>query len=262
MLLAQYAGEIMTATAVLAVQAAYGFAAPRLSGWSESRRVRRRVAQLCREIDGRVPGWSDRDLWAAPESAPRHLTGPARVRVALSAAPALSPGATGSPPLRIAGPPAAAVQPIQPASPPPGMVAAPGPACFERVPSVARVPLKPHLEMRPIDHVREFLSFVRDTQLGKHPKTGRWECRRDSDQWVAAYHAWAESRAIKVIPEWQLLGLLGQQAGVEKKRDRLKDAHGRVPKTDGGSPVRAYYYTITEVALETQAAAPRARRAA
>lgn len=252
-----YTGEIITATAILAVQAVYGFAGPRVAVWLESRRHRRRAAALARAVAAGVPAAVISrhpviDDWAESEP-PRR----ARVRPAPGIAPAASPGATRSPPLRLAGP-----VPVQPP-------VAPAVACdegraapvqTERM-AVLRVPLKPHLEMRAIDHVREFLSEVRANQMGKSPKTGRWECRRDSAQWLKVYHAWAESRALKTIPEWQFLGLLSEQAGVEKTRDRLKDAQGRVIKTATGSPVRSYFYTVFEVAVPVCEPARRRRAA-
>lgn len=259
MLLEAYTGEILTATATLAVQAVYGLACPRLQAWAESRRHKRRAKALALAAQARVPEVPPADTWAA-ESAPARA---ARVR----SAPAqdLDAGACESagPALLLAGlaAPKALAPPRVSRAPP---VAAPPPDdVFERVP-VLRVPLKPHLEMRPIDHLREFLACVRDTALGKHPKTGRWECRRDSAQWLKVYHAWAESRAIKTIPEWQFLGLLAEQAGVEKSRDRLKDAQGRVIKKASGSPERSYFYTVFEVVAEEKSGAARGsvRRAA
>lgn len=240
-----YTGEILTATAILAVQAVYGFAGPRVAVWAESRRHRRRAAVLARAVASGVPAILARavpvDDWAAESEAPRR----ARVRSAPAIAPAALPAATLSPSFQIAGPAPVKVPAAAHVAPAQGQVA---PGEPERM-AVLRVPLKPHLEMRAIDHVREFLAEVRANQLGKSPRSGRWECRRDSAQWLKVYHAWAESRALKTIPEWQFLGLLAEQAGVEKSRDRLKDAAGRVIKTPTGSPVRSYFYTVFEVAV-------------
>lgn len=105
----------------------------------------------------------------------------------------------------------------------------------------------PHLDMRAIDHVSEYLAHERMASLGRNALTGRWECKRSSGSVIASYHAWAKARSLRVIPEWQFLNLLADQEGVDKSRDRLKDASGRVLKNERGTPLRTNYYTIFEL---------------
>lgn len=105
----------------------------------------------------------------------------------------------------------------------------------------------PHLQMRAIDHVTEFVEFQRDRTLGKNPRTGRWECRRSTADVLEAYRLWARARSLVVIPEWQFLNLLCEQPSVEKSRDRLKDRNGRVLRNEHGTPLRTHYYTICEL---------------
>lgn len=109
---------------------------------------------------------------------------------------------------------------------------------------------RPHLQMRAIDHVTEWLSWQRDAHLGRNPKTGRWECRRSHDDVLASYHQWARARSLFKIPAGCFLNLLAEQSGVEKSRDRLKDSHGRVLRNEHGTPRRSYYYTICELPPE------------
>lgn len=106
---------------------------------------------------------------------------------------------------------------------------------------------RPHLQMRAIDHVIEWLSWQREAHLGRNPDTGRWECRRSHDDVVASYRQWARARSLFAIPEGCFLNLLAKQPGIEKSRDRLKDSNGRVLRNARGTPLRAYYYTICEL---------------
>lgn len=140
--------------------------------------------------------------------------------------------------------------------PAPGVVAAP---VFSPVVAPVNAP-GPHLIMRPLDHVSEYLAHERANSLGKNPVSGRWECRRSSADVLANYRRWAHARSLMTVPEWQFLNLLAQQPGVEKKRDRLKDANGRVPRTEGGSPERTNYYTIVELPPVVAAESGRRRK--
>lgn len=116
-------------------------------------------------------------------------------------------------------------------------------------PDVSAAPeAEPHLFMRAVDHVTEFVAYQRETQLGKNPITGRWEARRSDQGWLAQYQTWARQRSICRIPDSIFLGLLADAAGVEKKRDRIKCPHtGRVLKNAHGTPLRATHYTIFEL---------------
>lgn len=260
---------ICSVSALLAASTLLGAALDRafLRLRDESRPHRRRARALA-ACPLAPPGRATGDDWVA-ESPPHR---PALLASGVRAAPAMvrdhgpaesrspAPGLGGSQPVQSPVASAFSVGPAAVAAPPlprvPGFDALP---CGPSIARSARPPEAGHLEMRPLDHVTEFLAYVRDRDLGQHPKTRRWECRRDSASWIAAYHAWARPRAIKVIPEWQFLALMAEQAGVEKSRDRLKDSCGRVIKTGAGSPVRAYFYTVADVA--PVAALPKRRAA-
>lgn len=101
--------------------------------------------------------------------------------------------------------------------------------------------------VRPSDQVDDFVAFVREMMLGKHPDTGRWECKLSDQRWVEAYRRWAHERAIVVVPVGIFLKYLRQQSGVLKTRDRLKCPEtGAVLKNAAGTPLRCTYYTVTE----------------
>ena len=121
-----------------------------------------------------------------------------------------------------------------------------------------------HLIMGPAQQASDFVDYVRAHQMGKHPDTGRWECVRASDGWVAAYQQWAAARGVVAVHKSIFLTHLGRVPGVVKPaRKRLKDpATGNVIKLASGVPAREQYYIVHEAPPPVEARPQRVRRAA
>ena len=73
--------------------------------------------------------------------------------------------------------------------------------------------------------------------------------RYTAAQVVDFYSSWFV-RDVRVfpLPPTKFLEALNKHPGVGKKRDRLKDEHGNVPKLPSGSPMRTMFYTISDEA--------------
>lgn len=93
------------------------------------------------------------------------------------------------------------------------------------------------MQMNAHAHATEFVDWMRAMGF-----SGRYAAAD-----VVDYYGWF-TRDVRVfpIPEMKFLEALNKHPGVGKKRDRLKDAQGRVPKLPSGSPMRTMFYTIVE----------------
>lgn len=94
------------------------------------------------------------------------------------------------------------------------------------------------MQMNAHAHATEFVMWMRDMGFA-----GRYTAA----QIVDFYSGWFV-RDVRVfpIPPTKFLEALNKHPGVGKKRDRLKDEHGNVPKLPSGSPMRTMFYTIAE----------------
>ena len=261
---------LMTAPVILTASASWAFgvfgsmAWHGTADWRMLRRHRRRMYTTAARVAAAEPRWSLRPPMKTisadqavpvrvrenrkPESAPTESMPPPIPRLAAqqSAALAVAPALTAAP-LCESMPPA-----------PPDVVPA---GVFDQLPPPQRRAV-PHLLMSPANHLIEFLEWQRDCALGRNPKTGRWECRRSSADMLLVYHRWAKARALAVIAESEFLRRLTDAPGIEKSRDRIKDADGRVLRNANGTPLRSVFYTIVELPPEAVRSAAPGRRPA
>ena len=100
------------------------------------------------------------------------------------------------------------------------------------------------MQMNAHAHAVEFVRWMRDMGL-----VGRYAAAE-----IANYYDWfTRDQRVFPISAMKFLEALNKHPGVGKKRDRLKDAQGRVPKLPSGSPMRTMFYTIAEDAVHAPA---------
>jgi len=100
------------------------------------------------------------------------------------------------------------------------------------------------MQMNAHSHAVEFVRWMRDMGLsGRYPAAA-----------ITGYYDWfTHEERVFPIPAAKFLEALNKHPGVGKKRDRLKDAQGRVPKLPSGSPMRTMFYTIADEAVHAPA---------
>ncbi len=100
------------------------------------------------------------------------------------------------------------------------------------------------MQMNAHAHAVEFVRWMRDMGLA-----GRYSAAD-----VGNYYSWfTRDQRVFPIPTTKFLEALNKHPGVGKKRDRLKDENGNVPKLPSGSPMRTMFYTIAEEAVHAPA---------
>lgn len=100
------------------------------------------------------------------------------------------------------------------------------------------------MQMNAHSHAVEFVRWMRDMGLA-----GRYSAAD-----ITSYYEWfTRDQRVFPIPSMKFLEALNKHPGVGKKRDRLKDAQGRVPKLPSGSPMRTMFYTIADDAVHAPA---------
>ena len=93
------------------------------------------------------------------------------------------------------------------------------------------------MQMNAHAHAIEFVRWMRDMGLA-----GRYSAAD-----VGKYYDWfTRDQRVFPIPSVKFLEALNKHPGVGKKRDRIKDENGNVPKLASGSPMRTMFYTIAD----------------
>jgi len=99
------------------------------------------------------------------------------------------------------------------------------------------------------EQVREFLAHMTGEgyarpPVPRDPRQGSYS----HEVWWGEYLRWAEARCLVTLTEGTFKANIKTHPCIAVSRDRVKDRHGRVVRTPGGSPLRTTNYTLHELA--------------